>query len=66
MRVTVNGKAEEIGDGTTVAAYLSGRGLDPQRVAVEVNRKTVKRADFAGTVLHAQDTVEIVQFVGGG
>jgi sulfur carrier protein len=66
MQVRVNGRAEETKDATTVLDYVQRRGLDPARVAVEVNRAIVKRAEFAATVLGEGDTVEIVQFVGGG
>ncbi len=39
---------------------------DPQRVAVEKNGQIVPRARFADEPLCDADTLEIVQFVGGG
>jgi thiamine biosynthesis protein ThiS len=38
----------------------------PERVAVEVNLRIIKRADFENYKLHNGDTIEIVYFVGGG
>ena len=40
--------------------------IDARRVAVEHNLVIVKRAAFDSTVVNAGDTVEIVNFVGGG
>ena len=36
------------------------------RVAVEVNLAIVRKAEYASFRLHEGDTVEIVNFVGGG
>ena len=45
---------------------MQSRGLDPQRVAVEKNGHIIPRSRFAEETLCDADTVEIVQFVGGG
>ena len=50
----------------TVQSLLEKRGHDPQRVAVEKNGQIVPRARFAEEMLHEDDVIEIVQFVGGG
>jgi thiamine biosynthesis protein ThiS len=49
-----------------VAGLLQELGLDASRVAVELNRAIVLQANFAQTPLSAGDSIEIVQFVGGG
>lgn len=64
--ITVNGKAIELKTGTTVANLVEESGLDRLRVAVEVNGIIVPRATFDDTLLHDDDKVEIVHFVGGG
>ncbi|MEW5744048.1 MAG: sulfur carrier protein ThiS [Nitrospirota bacterium] len=65
MRVTINGEAQETA-ATTVAGLLRELKVAPERVAVEVNLTIVKRADFEQYTLNEGDTVEIVNFVGGG
>ena len=45
---------------------LAPADLAPLRVAVEVNRELVRRADYADTTLHDGDKIEIVTLVGGG
>ena len=40
--------------------------IDARRVAVEHNLAIVKRAAFDDTIVNDGDTVEIVNFVGGG
>jgi sulfur carrier protein len=50
----------------SVSALLEALGIDPRRVAVELNLVVLKRAAFATTMVQAGDTMEIVNFVGGG
>jgi sulfur carrier protein len=66
MRIEVNGRAEEVAAGTTVAALLAQLGVDGGPVAVERNQEIVPRAQHAVTALHDGDRLEVVQFVGGG
>ena len=66
MIITVNGKAKELAAPATVAGLLDILNLDPTRVAIELNRDILPRAEFAGRQLSDGDTLEIVQFVGGG
>jgi thiamine biosynthesis protein ThiS len=66
MQVTINGKGEELDDGATVGDLLRRLEVEPIRVAVEVNRELVTRATFDQTVIHSDDRIEIVTFVGGG
>jgi thiamine biosynthesis protein ThiS len=41
-------------------------GILPERVAVEVNLKILKRSEYAEYKLHEGDAIEVVYFVGGG
>ena len=66
MKITVNGEEREIGAGATVAALLEALELKPERLAIELNRRIVRRADWGRTALAEGDRVEIVHFVGGG
>ncbi len=62
----INGKDHPCKPEMTVRSLLEELGHDPQRVAVEKNGQIVPRACFADEALCDADTVEIVQFVGGG
>jgi thiamine biosynthesis protein ThiS len=66
VEVTVNGEPRTLGPGATVADLVAALGLGPRRIAVEVNRSVVPRAEYAATALGDGDTVEIIHFVGGG
>ena len=41
-------------------------GLGARRIAVEVNRMVVPRAEYPSTTLREGDAVEVIHFVGGG
>lgn len=66
MRLVLNGEAKDVADAMTVAALVESLGLGQTRVAVEVNRKIVRRAAWDETQLADGDVVEVVHFVGGG
>jgi len=66
MQITVNGRPRELAAATSVAALLASLDLDASRVAVELNREILPRDRFAERLLADGDTLEIVQFVGGG
>lgn len=61
----VNGRHEQV-DGMTVSAYLDEKGYDPKRVAVEIGGEILPKIAYSRTVMSAEDSVEIVAFVGGG
>lgn len=66
MTVVVNGEETQIADGTSVDKVIETLGLKPERVAVELNHRIVRRSQWTSTALSEGDRVEIVHFVGGG
>ena len=66
MRVELNGEPKELDEGATLSTLIEQLSLAPERVAVELNRDVVRRADWPATQLSDGDRVEIVHFVGGG
>lgn len=66
LRVELNGEPKEMEEGTTLSTLVEQLSLAPERVAVELNRNVVRRADWPATRLSDGDRVEIVHFVGGG
>ncbi len=66
MRITLNGDPFELEQPLTVAELLGRLAIDPRRVAVEHNLKIIKRQTFSEAIVEDGDTVEIVNFVGGG
>jgi thiamine biosynthesis protein ThiS len=66
VRIKLNGETKEVGEGTTLLGLIEELSLAPERLAVELNREVVRRADWPSAVLSEDDRVEIVHFVGGG
>ena len=66
IEVAINGVAEKIAAGASVAALLDARGLAGKRVAVERNGEIVPKSRHAATALAEGDRIEIVVAVGGG
>lgn len=65
MTIKVNGQNRDVSEGTTILALLEDFKLTPEKVAVELNRRLVRTAQYANA-LKAGDEIEIVTFVGGG
>jgi thiamine biosynthesis protein ThiS len=66
VQVIVNDEPRALGEGATVADLVSGLGLGPRRIAIEVNLAIVPRAEYDRTTLREGDRVEVIHFVGGG
>jgi thiamine biosynthesis protein ThiS len=66
MRLQINGEDKEFPEVATLAALIEHLGAKSDRVAVELNRDIVPRAQWDETPLHDGDRLEIVHFVGGG
>jgi sulfur carrier protein len=64
--IVVNGEPKETVTGQTIQGLLVELGLEPGRVAVELDRRIVKQPLWPETTLNPGAQVEIVQFVGGG
>jgi len=66
MVITLNGDRFELEEPMSVNALLAKLEIDPRRVAVEHNLEIIKRHRFPEVVVNDGDSVEIVNFVGGG
>ncbi len=65
--LTVNGAERRIPDGWMLADLLASLGLDARSVVIEHNGTILRdKSSFASLDLAADDTLEIVHFVGGG
>ena len=64
----LNGRAEELPDGATVADAVRVAGVDgePRGVAVAVDGEVVRRTEWGSTELAEQQAVEVVRAVQGG
>lgn len=66
VNVIVNGEVRELKRGSDLADLLNSLAMPSQRIAVEVNKEVVRRAEWESRSLKDGDRVEIVHFVGGG
>jgi sulfur carrier protein len=66
--VELNGQAEQLPDGATVADAVKAVGVNGETrgVAVAVDGEVVRRADWVTTPLADRQAVEVVRAVQGG
>jgi len=65
IQITVNGRAEKIEDGLSVAAFLERRRA-PQPVVVELNGAVLTGEERQQRILRDGDRLEVIRFVRGG
>lgn len=63
--IRINGEDRTVAS-STIEALLSELKLEGKKVAVELNKKIIRRDTYNETVITDGDSVEIVNFVGGG
>ena len=66
MNIIVNGESQSLEAGASLGHLLDRLGLNGKRIAVEVNRDIVPRSDYDKFKLSDNDTIEIVNAIGGG
>jgi thiamine biosynthesis protein ThiS len=65
--LSVNGAERRSPDGWTLSDLLASLDLDARSIVIEHNGTILRdRSSFASLELAADDTLEIVHFVGGG
>ena len=64
--IILNGERREWPRDQSIEHLLQDLALDARVVAVELNKLVVKRGRYPDTIVHENDEVEIVSFVGGG
>ena len=66
MQICVNGQTRDVPAEYTAADLVNLLGLQPRRIAVECNKRIVRRTRYADTRLQEGDVLEIVTLVSGG
>lgn len=66
MVLIINGERYVFEEDVSVMEMLEMLDVKRSRVAVELNKKIVRKGEFETTHLRDGDVIEVVSFVGGG
>jgi sulfur carrier protein len=66
LEIELNGKVEKLEKEIELSAFLLAKGLNPDTVIVEYNHNIVKKQEWEKIVLQDKDSLEVLNFVGGG
>jgi sulfur carrier protein len=66
MKIKVNGEEREVAKATTLQQLIHSLGLESKVMAAAVNMEIVKQDAWDKAVLNDGDTIELLDFVGGG
>jgi thiamine biosynthesis protein ThiS len=66
IEIQLNGENRVVEDGLSLQELLRSFDLRPELIVVEHNGEIVRRDRYAGIVVEAGDSLELVHFVGGG
>ena len=66
IKITLNGKPNEIQSGMTVSDLLTKWRMRPELVTVEINENILQKLDYETTRIKSGDKVEFIFYMGGG
>mgnify|MGYP001404916734 CR=1 FL=1 len=66
IKINLNGKTLFLGKDTSLFKVIKKTKLQPNKIAIELNRKIINKNKMNKIFLKNKDKVEIVHFVGGG
>ena len=66
IKITLNGKPNEIKTGMTVSDLLLKWRMRPELVTVEINEHILQKLDYETTKIKEGDKVEFIFYMGGG
>lgn len=66
MQINLNGDSLDVRDGAFLTDLVEQLGLTGKRIAIELNMEIIPRSEHPTTQLAENDTVEIVNAIGGG
>ena len=66
VQIVVNGDGRDVRAGLSLLDLLALLEIAPDRVAIELDRRIVGRAEWDSTKIRSGAALEIVHFVGGG
>lgn len=66
IQAKINGQIVDLAEKTTIQQILQTQNHKTDRVAVELNGQIVPKSAYEQQEIKAEDTLEIVSFVGGG
>ena len=66
IKINLNGKTLSLNKGTSVYKVVKNIKLQPNKIAIELNRKIINKKNMNKIFLKNKDKIEIVHFIGGG
>ena len=64
--ITVNGIQQESNKGTTLLELIRNLGVEGKVMACALNMEIVKKEQWETQEIRANDSIELLEFVGGG
>ena len=66
IKINLNGKSISVPSDTTISKLVKKFKAQPNKIAIELNRKIIKKKNIKKIYLKNKDSLEIVHFIGGG
>lgn len=66
VKFTLNGQPEETAIKTSIHSLIVKYKFNPTLIIVEYNQQILKQEQYNRTFIKANDTIEIIRYIGGG
>ena len=66
IKINLNGKTLFLSKDTSLFKVIKKTKLQPNKIAIELNKKIINKKNMNKIFLKNKDKIEIVHFIGGG
>tara|TARA_B100000315_G_C14577203_1_gene588505 strand:- start:209 stop:418 length:210 start_codon:yes stop_codon:yes gene_type:complete len=66
LKIKINGKSQVLEKAMTLFDLIKAKGLNQNRIAIEYNQNIIDKDSLSGILIKENDSIEIVNFIGGG
>ena len=66
IKINLNGKILFLSKDTSLFKVIKKTKLQPNKIAIELNRKIINKKNMNKILIKNKDKIEIVHFIGGG
>jgi thiamine biosynthesis protein ThiS len=66
MNITINGEKKNFSQPVSILSILNNLNIDKKKIAIELNLEIVPKSSYENTIIKNGDSLEIIEFIGGG
>ena len=66
MKITVNGKVENLKEDTLLIDFITNKSLDPKKIIIQLDNQIINKEKFNTLSIKDNSKIEVLAVFGGG